>query len=80
MTIMNYGKPNFISFRNFSPPSRQTTAHFTPSPPPCPQPDSPHPALTLLGNYAIIYPLKAAMKQCAKVRFPERELYGEKLL
>ena len=36
--------------------------------------------LTEATNCAIIYSLKAAMKTCAKVRFPERALSGERCL
>ena len=36
--------------------------------------------LTELSNCAIIYPLKAVMKTCPKVRCPERKPYGERLL
>ena len=80
MAFHNYGKPNsgFDSFFR-SPHSAKSVGFRSISStgndiPFCLIP------LTAAANCAIIYPLKAVMKTCAKVRFPERALSGERCL
>ena len=80
MVFCNYGKPKNHFFIFSAPSGRENMSKSTVLPPLPPFTTFLLCCLTETANCAIIYPLKAAMKTCAKVRFSERKPLGARLL